>query len=261
MIHRDQYQHDYPPHLSGMSEIHIFLAPLNPDEETLQRYYDAVDEFNSTIPGDKHQMKACHLSLNYREKGDIRVMQSSRYMFSKETQAVIDECYRQGQWFTDRGFQVIRHKIECLAYSTKGVPATPEAYEAFPNRYFEFHIRVRRADSDGSDEEEHPITDNEIQLLKDIAQQFTLRYNTPIPLSFNSNKRGQRYLNARFANCGVWEAKDRVDQIMQAIEDTEELKWVKTISEYVWYDDHRGVDSGWIDFTDEEKQNLLHITA
>ena len=27
-------------------EIHIFLAPLNPDEEVLKVYYDAVEEWN-----------------------------------------------------------------------------------------------------------------------------------------------------------------------------------------------------------------------
>lgn len=39
------------------------------------------------------------------------------------------------------------------------------------------------------------------------------------------------------------------------------LEWVKTISEYVWYDDHRAVDNGWIDFEPEEKERILGITA
>jgi hypothetical protein len=37
------------------------------------------------------------------------------------------------------------------------------------------------------------------------------------------------------------------------------LKLVKTISEYVWYDDHRAVDHGWIDFTAEERKLILGI--
>ena len=90
--------------------------------------------------------------------------------------------------------------------------------------------------------------------MKDLSKRFTDQYNTPVPLSYNETKRGQRYLNCRFANCGVWDAKERVDTIKQAIEDCNELSWVKTISEYVWYDDNRLLDSGWIDFTEEEQQ-------
>jgi hypothetical protein len=39
------------------------------------------------------------------------------------------------------------------------------------------------------------------------------------------------------------------------------LEWVKTISEYVWYDDHRDVDSGWIDFEPDEKDKILGISV
>merc|ERR1719265_1160707 len=37
---------DYPP-LNGMSEIHIFLAPFNPDPATVKRYDEAVADWNA----------------------------------------------------------------------------------------------------------------------------------------------------------------------------------------------------------------------
>jgi len=91
--------------------------------------------------------------------------------------------------------------------------------------------------------------------LKEISKQFTKKYKTPVPLSFNQASRGQRYLNVRFSNCGSEVARSRVNEIKEAIQLSEELSWVKTISEYVWYDDNRAVDHGWIDFTSEE-QNM-----
>lgn len=39
--------------------------------------------------------------------------------------------------------------------------------------------------------------------------------------------------------------------------DSFRLKYVKTISEYVWYDDNRGVDNGWLDYSEEEKKKLF----
>jgi hypothetical protein len=110
--------------------------------------------------------------------------------------------------------------------------------------------------------------------------------------------RHQRYLNARysicltnlffswpdlirFAKCGAEEARKNINAIKDAIGGLESygfifiilfcvfvimkllfilrLKLVKTISEYVWYDDHRSVDNGWIDFTAEEKNEILSI--
>jgi len=249
---------DYPE-VKGLSEIHIFLEPLNPDADTVARYQRAVDEYNATqlSAGDKFLMKGCHLCLNYRAAGDVRVMQSSRYFYGKDTKTVIDETYKDGKWFADRGFKLLRHKIECISTAT-GVPQTDEEWKTHPNRYFEFHIRVNLKD----DVPESTITETEINWLKHIAKEYTQEFQTPVPLSFNDTQENkQRYLNVRFANCGAEYARNRADKLKQAIEQSKTLKWVKTIAEYVWYDDNRAVDSGWIDFTEQEKQSLLGISV
>jgi len=254
---REDYVKDFPS-IKGMSEIHIFLGPLNPDESTLQQYYSLVESYNATqiISNHSHLMKGVFLCLNYRNQGDVKVMQSSRYFYSSNTDEVIEECYKQGEWFRNHGFSILRHKIECIA-SAEGVPINDNDCLEYPNRYFEFHIRVRRKDMEGTENEEIQITDSEIDLLKDIANNFSWKFETPVPLSFNCANRGQRYLNVRFNHCGSDVARERVNEIVKAIDETEELKWVKTISEYVWYDDFRGLDNGWIDFTPDEQNEFM----
>merc|ERR1719230_983813 len=46
---------DYPK-INGMSELHIFLAPFNPDEATVKRYDAAVADWNAKN-WDKKEMK------------------------------------------------------------------------------------------------------------------------------------------------------------------------------------------------------------
>jgi len=254
MIPRSEYIRDYPD-IKGLSEIHIFLLPLNPDDETIANYEKAVADYNKEAlkPGANFQMKACVLCLNFRELGDVTVLQSSRYFYSNDEQEVIKQTYFDGEWFIARGFTLLRHKIECIT-TAKGVPQSGDEWKTHPKRYFEFHIRVCPIDKTESAQ----ITETEVEELKQIAKNYTDAYKTPVPLSYNkSAKAHQRYLNVRFSNCSADYACDVVDQIRKTIEASPKLSYVKTISEYVWYDDHRAVDNGWIDFTDEEKRDLL----
>jgi len=223
----------------------------------VRRYQEAVEEYNKTQlrPAEKFFMKGCHLCLNYRVAGDIRVMQTSRYINARDTKTVLEETFKDGKWFADRGFKLLRHKVECIT-TAKGVPQG-EDWKYFPKRYFEFHIRVNRKEEDDPDA---IITESEIEWLKQIAKQYTSEFKTPVPLSYNNTQiHKQRYLNVRFANCGAEHARACADQIKIAIEDSNTLKWVKTIAEYVWYDDNRAVDSGWIDFTDTEQKEILGL--
>jgi len=255
---QEHYIRDYPE-ISGLSEIHIFLEPLNPDEQTIARYQAAVEEYNATQlkPDHKFPMKSCVLCLTYRVAGDNRVMQSSRYFYGKETQSVIDETYKDGKWFTDRGFKLLRHKIECIA-TANGVPQNDDEWTQHPKRYFEFHIRVTCKDNDP----DAIISEAEIDWLKQVVKQYTYEFQTPVSLSYNNTQQHkQRYLNVRFANCSADSARSNAEKLKKAIENSHTLKWVKTIAEYVWYDDNRGLDSGWIDFTDEEKKSLLGIAV
>jgi hypothetical protein len=107
MIHKKDYTADYP-NIQGLSEIHIFLEPLNPAAEIIKKYEDAVwcsfcfgstfrshlqvDEYNAVVmkPEESNKMKACVLCLNYRQAGDVTVLQSSRYFYSQDPQQV---CY------------------------------------------------------------------------------------------------------------------------------------------------------------------------
>merc|ERR1711916_82304 len=143
------------------------------------------------------KMKAPYLCLSYREAGEVSVLQSSRYIYASNTDDVIRETYYDGKWFADRGFEVLRHKIECLA----------------------------------------------------LAADFSTQFGTPVPLSYNRAKAGQRYMNVRFSGCGSDTARARVQEIVDAIsQHTPSLVHEKTISEYVWAADNRAMDSGWIDF-------------
>jgi len=128
-------------------------------------------------------MKACVLCLNYRKIGDITVMQSSRYIYGHDTQSVLDETYKDGKWFSDRGFKLLRHKVECIT-TAHGVPQTEESWKEYPKRYFEFHIRVNLKD----DNPDAVITESEVNWLKQIAQQYTLLFQTPVPLSYNNTQ-------------------------------------------------------------------------
>jgi len=244
------------PEVTGISEIHIFLGPLNPDEETVAKYTAAVEEYNEQHFGKsvKNKMKAPYLCLSYREAGEVSVLQSSRYIYASNTDDVIRETYYDGKWFADRGFEVLRHKIECLA-SASGVPKTDEDAEAWPDRYFEFHIRVRSTEShdevvEGAPEDDaHAMSPGELEALKTLAADFSTQFGTPVPLSYNRAKAGQRYMNVRFSGCGSDTARARVQEIVDAIsQHTPSLVHEKTISEYVWADDNRAMDSGWIDF-------------
>jgi hypothetical protein len=53
MIHKEHYVLDYP-NIQGLSEIHIFLEPLNPDAETIKKYEDAVCDFTILLCNSVH---------------------------------------------------------------------------------------------------------------------------------------------------------------------------------------------------------------
>lgn len=239
--------------MPATQEIHHFLLPLNPDKDTLQRYYDLVAQWNKENPSNLI-MKPCYLALIYRKDGieeEVCVMQSARYLRSNDTDAVIEQCQKDTKFFESHGFKVAREKIEATAYGINGIPMTDAEAQKYP-KYFEFHIKVKRKDTD----EYAPITEGEINKLKSIATLFSKKYNIPIPLSYNKiNRDGkghQRFLNARFREQGLDTVKPKVDSIKNTIKDTTGFIVAKVISEYVWYDTNTDMDHGWIDFTPEE---------
>lgn len=248
----------------GLHEIHIFLSELNPSEERVKSYYKAVEDWNALHPELTRKMKACYLALVFRNSNGshqtVKVMQSARYFPSDNTDQVVKECHKDADFFAERGFSVIREKIEATAYGIDGIPQTDADTAEHPTKYFEFHIKVGHKEMGDS----YPLTEQEVEKLKKISREFTSKFGVPIPLSYNCNKDGvsgdglgyQRFLNVRFRNQGILSIRPKVDEITHAIHDAG-LRVIKTISEYVWYDSLTKLDHGWIDFNDDELAPLM----
>ena len=259
IANRIQNIHEYLstcPEIKGLSEIHIFFTPINPKPQTVKKFEEICNQITKSRIEESgfRPIKPCHLSLNFKNVGDLRVMQSSRYIVSQDMHHVIKECYNEAdtmqQMFNnayntgeiDEKVDVIREKIEAIA-SAQGVPCTDADAQKF-TRYFEFHIKLKRKESDTNDE----ITEQEIKELKELGKKLSDKYNRPVPLSFVNNCMHQRYLNVRFETLGSESARKIVHEIEQSINNTNNFSWDKTISEYVWFDSYRALDSGWIDF-------------
>jgi len=236
--------------LEAQHEIHIFLAPLNTDAETVQRYEEAVAEFNHRSGADSRTMKPCHLALVFRGdagmENTVRVMQSAQYIYDNDMERVVTAAKVTAQYFRDCEFQVLRVKIEASAYGIEGIPQTSS--HDFPGRYFEFHIAVRRTDA----QVHGPLLDEELSALKQASRELSQKLGVPVPLSYNQNKEGtdeghQRFLNVRFRGCGMTEIAPRIKEVTRAINETGVFTVRKVISEYVWYDTMPEMDKGWID--------------
>lgn len=239
-------------------EIHIFLLPVNPEQDMLDRYFKAVDEWNENQhPLEQEhlkstQMKACHLSLEFLKKGvdgktdrafeNVRVMQSARYVYENDPEKVIAAARRDEKWFNDHGISVVRVKIEASAYGNKGIPQTDEEAQITPDCYFEFHVKVIG---------EEATPDN----LRHIADQYSSFYGVPVPFSHNLNPNqfladaqgNQLYFNMRFRLTGLEKAKAAIKDLEKSIGETHGIKLHKVISEYVWFDTYVALDKGWIE--------------
>eukprot|EP00484_Ammonia_sp_Unknown_P023761 CAMPEP_0197030908 /NCGR_PEP_ID=MMETSP1384-20130603/10036_1 /TAXON_ID=29189 /ORGANISM="Ammonia sp." /LENGTH=288 /DNA_ID=CAMNT_0042460341 /DNA_START=20 /DNA_END=883 /DNA_ORIENTATION=+ len=271
-----QYRSTYPrmkgigKDLEATHEIHIFLAKLNPNQQALARYTQAVDDWNAkyyTNHGNDARykitpMKACYLALIFRdalngEAQEICVMQSSRYIYCDDPEFVIAECHKDAQWFAHQyGLDVIREKIEARAYGIDGIPITDEDTKRHSTKYFEFHVKIGRQ-TEGNVNAVKMMQEDEIVELKQISRKYSDLYKIPIPLSFNKHKGYQRYLNLRFRNMGRENAMSRVERVAAEIEKNTKYKIVKIIPEYVWYDSYTALDKGWIDYTQKELETLF----
>ncbi|CAH6420047.1 Hypothetical protein UVM_LOCUS34 [uncultured virus] len=241
--------YELPP-IRGTSEIHIFLEPIDPSQELVQRAqqltvkYNEYNEMHGTSSG--HPMKMCHLALEY-VSGKHSVLQSARYICAETTEEARQQAEKDAEWFRQGGFKVLRVKIEALA-STEGVPANRAEALLYPHLYFEHHIRVAKTSDADSGGPPLAIGPDELELLKTISADMSKRFDRPVPLSYIETNDRQRYLNVRFSGVGSDEARLRTKAIEEAIEQQPSLRRVKTISEYVWHDTNRVVDANWIDF-------------
>lgn len=234
-------------HQEALFELHSFLSPLNPDEETIQKYYQTVADWNNQSGG-LPTMKACLLCLVFRDAGPVVVMQSARYFRSDSYDNVILESAADTTFFEKSGFPVLRSKVEANLHSIKGIPKTDLKAQKYPACYVEIHIKVMKAGVT-------VITEAEIAELLTVSSEMSEALGTPIPLSWNINKDqfpedgagNQRFLNVRFRGMGRIEIKKRLATIVAKINETS-FKVSKTIDEYVVHDTLVSMDKGWIDF-------------
>jgi hypothetical protein len=216
--------------INGAFEIHIFVAPLHPTS-------DIVEKFRQACANSKPPMKSLLLHLDYVQRGFVPVMQSSRYVHGALHMAIA-AARTDAQHLTDAGLLVLRQKVEAVA-TNDGVPVTTDAAAHFHAGYFEFHLLfdgVNRA-----------LEENDMASLRKVAHQFTQRFQSPVPLSFNAMKPSQRFLNFRARNIGRNEAQARVKEIELAVEAQPHIVLKKVIAEYVCFDTNVAVDNGWLE--------------
>ena len=252
--------------LPATHEVHIFLAPLDPDDATVARYEAAVAAFNdgrcaaAAAPVARcATMKASHLALVFRDPASgaektVRVMQSAQYVWDNNQQSVAAWTRLTADHFRSCGFEVLREKIEASAHGIAGVPHADAEALAHPQCYFEFHVSLLRKEALAA----RAIDDAELDELRAVSRAFSAAQRVPVPLSYNVAKAGnQRYLNVRFRGVGIDACKAHVRALEALIDEKSVFRVVKTISEYVWSDTLPAMDHGWIDYSPEETRRFF----
>jgi hypothetical protein len=215
----------------GRFEIHIFVEPLDPPAE-------AVEKFRAACAA--ASMKALLLQLDYVGRGFVGVLQSSRYIDGDEA-AARAAAHHDADHLRAAGLSVIREKVEAVA-TDEGVPKDAgDARRALArggaDRYFEFHLLV-----DGRD---RALSEADVVGLRTLSAEFAARLGTPVPLSYNAMKPSQRFLNLRARGVGLDAAMEPVRALERALPADLVLK--KVIAEYICFDSNRAVDNGWLE--------------
>ncbi len=215
--------------VSGTFELHVFVAPLDPSPEV-------VEAFTAACRAAPVPVKALHLRLDYIDRGFIGVLQTSRYV-----QGDLDHAIRSiradAEMLRAAGLEVIREKVEALA-ANDGVPRSAIDAERSPaDRYFEFHVLI-----DGDD---RALSEGDMVSLRGLSREFSERLRAPVPLSYNTMKPSQRFLNMRARGVGLDAALGPVRALEHAIAERGGLRVTKLISEYICFDTNRDVDNGW----------------
>ena len=87
------------------------------------------------------------------------------------------------EFFKQAGFDVLRIKIEAMAYGIDGIPQTIDEALKFSDCYFEFHILVQHVEV-GDDARPQLITPKEEAELRRISNVVSKNLHVPVPLSF-----------------------------------------------------------------------------
>ncbi len=218
-------------HVTGSFELHVFVEPLDPPPEAIERFRAACASANPP-------MKALLLELDYVGKGFVGVLQSSRYV-TGDVATARAAVAADAAVLREAGLTVLREKVEAVA-SDAGVPQNADDAARSPgDRYFEFHLLIDRLGA--------PLTEDDMRALRTVAAEHTARLGTPVPLSYNAMKPSQRFLNVRARGCGLDLAMQPVAALQASIAALGELVVKKTIAEYVCFDSNRAVDNGWLE--------------
>ena len=248
--------------VTGLFEIHVFVLPLDPPPEVVQA-------FRAACGG---HMKALLLNLDYVGKGFVGVLQTSRYVkgdvASARAAAAADAAVLRAA-----GLEVVRGEVEAgatcegvardargagrsppprrggpgVARERGGGPATgggaprhaADAERSPPDRYFETHVLIDRPAG--------VIDDADVASLRDIAAGLSRRLATPVPLSYNALKPGQRFLNFRARGVGLDVVADRLRALEAAVANIDGLVVKKVIAGDICFDSNRAVDDGWLE--------------
>ena len=223
------------PLVEGTFELHVFLGPLDPPADTADRFIEVCRAQSRP----DHRIKSLLLNLDYENVGFVCVMQTSRYC-QGDLEDAIKECAHDAEVLRQAGFEVLREKVESVLVNA-GVPQSSTEARALPDSfYFEFHVLVKRRDDDALDQADFAT-------LRAIAADLSPKLGTPIPLSYNALKPGQRFLNARTYGLGIEESNAKVAVIEDAINATATLRVSKVIREFICSDDNTALDQGWLE--------------
>ena len=91
--------------------------------------------------------------------------------------------HADADYLASKGFSVIREKIEATAYEIEVITEADKDTNAFNTKSFEFHIKVGRPGED-----QRPLDEVEVGLLKTVSRRFMADFPIPVPLSYNCNK-------------------------------------------------------------------------
>ncbi|AYV84254.1 MAG: hypothetical protein Hyperionvirus20_32 [Hyperionvirus sp.] len=244
----EKYKKESPyPNLKCRTQIHISFFPLNPSEETVDKFYEITNHINNIRENDRKftQIRPWLIMVDYDHKGYTRVMQTARYYTTNNIDDAIYETNKDAnlyQKFFDEAYEkkelqqqviVVREKIETPA-ATHGVPVTDPEAKHYP-KYFEFYIRVER---------KNHSTDTELTTL---STKFSSLFNTRVGISYDQRNEQQRYLNVRFRNIGLLTARERISKLIESIDKTENFRWIKTYAQYIPFDSFPQFDNGWLD--------------
>lgn len=234
---------------SAKHELHTFVGKPNPDAEMTAAYKAAVAEWNTTHPDacGNERMKPCVLTLEFVINGTktpVTVLQSARYVVSNDMSWVVEQMHDDAAFFRERGFDILREKIEADAFGNDAIPAS-DASVADRDGYFEAHVKVELGCAD------------DIPELSRYAADLGARFDRPVPISWNANpdkyapgdgEGGQRFVNVRFHDRGSKFFGKMLGELRAEINSKDGMHWLKHIAEWVWYDTNRAMDNGWIEF-------------